>query len=70
MRQGQRGRDTGGRGCGGRDQRDSRVTRWVQLALGWVHLGLPWNRPWRTTGARVTRTRGVLRTEHDSSASV
>ena len=49
MRQGQRGRDTGGRGCGGREQRDSKVTR-VQLALGgggprgggghgWVHLG-------------------------------
>ena len=27
MRQGQRGRDTGGRGCGGREQRDSKVTR-------------------------------------------
>ena len=60
MRQGQRGRDTGGRGCGGREQRDSKVTRvgaacvGVGATQGWgrtrgsVHLGLSWNRPWHS----------------------
>ena len=34
MRQGQRGRDTGGRGCGGREQRDSKVTRVGAACVG------------------------------------
>ena len=49
MRQGRRGRDTGGRGCGGREQRDIMVTRVGAAWRGsgprggggheWVHLG-------------------------------